>query len=214
MKFITRVVIVDIKYTTNKISQFYFNAKRNKYNHTYGYEDVFKDIQLAYQDRQLYPSNKTIQKWIDNGFDVARNKRGWAFAYTIDNNVMLIHDVENCRNLTLNSDNTDTFVIQTKSISITNKQCVGIGYQVSACRLEDGYIYLYKNKQRLPNFRFNEIIKPFYRYKNGEIYAIGLYGDKKYKITLDGIAKALQEARIHNITKQIILEIKRNLIAS
>ena len=74
MKFITRVVIVDIKYTTNKISQFYFNAKRNKYNHTYGYEDVFKDIQLAYQDRQLYPSNKTIQKWIDNGFDVARNK--------------------------------------------------------------------------------------------------------------------------------------------
>lgn len=78
MKFITRVVIVDIKYTTNKISQFYFNAKRNKYNHTYGYEDVFKDIQLAYQDRQLYPSNKTIQKWIDNGFDVARNKRGWA----------------------------------------------------------------------------------------------------------------------------------------
>jgi hypothetical protein len=214
MKFITRVVIVDIKYTTNKISQFYFNAKRNKYNHTYGYEDVFKDIQLAYQDRQLYPSNKTIQKWIDNGFDVARNKRGWAFAYKIDNGIMYIHDVENCRNLTITYQNIEPFIIISNTTQSVNKQCYSIGYKVSACRLKDGYIYLYKNRQRLPNFRFNEIIKPFYRYKNGEIYAIGLYSNKKYKITLDGIAKALQEAKIHNITKQIILEIKRTLIAS
>jgi hypothetical protein len=58
----------------------------------------------------------------------------------------------------------------------------------------------------LPNYRFNEIIKPFYKYKNGEIYAIGLYGSKKYKITLDGVANALMEVIQKEIIHRIITE--------
>ena len=90
-------------------------------------------------------------------------------------------------------------------------------YNIYACRNEEGYIYLYKNHQQLPNYRFNEILKPFYKYKNGEIYAIGLYGGKKLKITLDGVAKALQEIRIRRIVYQVINEVlcrKRSLFAS
>ncbi|MBO5143293.1 MAG: hypothetical protein J6C46_09980 [Clostridia bacterium] len=216
MNYITQIIIRNKTQILHKITQFYYNAKLKKHKHSYGWEDVFRDIQLAYQNKQLVPTNKTIQKWVDVGYNVARNKRYWVFAYKIDNGIMYIYDVENCRNLTITYQNIEPFIIISNTTQSVNKQCYSIGYKVSACRLKDGYIYLYKNRQRLPNFRFNEIIKPFYRYKNGEIYAIGLYGNKKYKITLDGIAKALQEVRIHNITQQIIFEYinKRNLLVS
>jgi hypothetical protein len=216
MKNIIKIVFPNRENIAKRISNFYINAKNNKYQHTYSWESVFKDAYLAYQDKQLFPTNKTIQRWMDAGYNVARNKKGWAFAYKIEDDTMYIHDVENCKNLTITYQNTESFIIISNTTQSVNKQCYSIGYKVSACRMKDGYIYLYKNRQQLPNFRFNKIIKPFYRYKNGEIYAIGLYGDKKYKITLDGIAKALQEVRIHNITQQIIFEYinKRNLLVS
>lgn len=201
--------IIKIQYNhliVNRIIQFYVNAKNNKYNHSYGWEEVFNDIRLAHQDVVLVSTDKTTPEWINARYNVARNKRGWAFAYTIEDDVMYIHDAENCRNLTTTSKNTEPFIIVADVSNTDEKQCISMRYNIYACRNEDGYIYLYKNRQQLPNYRFNDIIKPFYKYKNGEIYAIGLYGDKKFKITLDGVAKVLQEMRIRKIVHQVINE--------
>lgn len=57
------------------------------------------------------PTNKTTDKWLRTGYNVARNKRGWAFAYIIKDDVMYIYDTENCRNLTLDYKNTEPFVM-------------------------------------------------------------------------------------------------------
>lgn len=202
-------------FISQRIADFYINAKTYKYNHTYDWDDVFNDIRLVHNDNKLVPTDKTTPNWLNAGYNVARNKRGWAFAYTIEDDVMYIHDAENCRNLTTTSKNTEPFIIVPSNQN--ESQCFSMRYDIYACRNEDGYIYLYKNRQQLPNYRFNEILKPFYKYKNGEIYAIGLYGGKKFKITLDGVAKALQEIRIRRIVYQVINEVlcrKRSLFAS
>lgn len=217
MRNITQLKTVNLKLVIYNISRFYINAKQMKFTNSYGWEEVFKDILLARKDNNLVPTDKTTPEWINAGYNVARNNRGWAFAYTIKDNVMYIHDAENCRNLTTTSKNTEPFIIASDVSNQDEKQCFSMRYNIYACRNEDGYIYLYKNRQQLPNYRFNEIIKPFYKYKNGEIYAIGLYGDKKFKITLDGVAKALQEMRIRKIVHQVINEVlcrKGSLFAS
>lgn len=70
--------ITKIRYNStivNRITQFYITAKHSKYNHSYSWEDVFKDIELAYQDRKLIPTNKTTPEWFNAGFNVARNNR-------------------------------------------------------------------------------------------------------------------------------------------
>lgn len=201
--------ITKILYNPNivtRIIQYYVKAKRLNHIYAYGWEDVFKDIELAYQDRNLFPTNKTIPEWFNEGFDVARNKRGWAFAYKIVEDILYIYDAENCRNLTMDYNNTTPFVLVSQ-IQNSDKQCFSINYKVSACRKEDGYIYLFKDNQQLPGYRFNEIIKPFYKYKSGEIYAIGTYGGKKFKITLDGIVSALNEMKLRRFIKQVIAEV-------
>ena len=144
---------------------------------------MFRDIQLAHQDRILTPTNKTTDKWFGAEYNVARNKRGWAFAYIIKDDIMYIYDIENCRNLTLDYQNTEPFVMSNID-EPQQRQNFSMGYKISACRLDDGYIYLYKNGRQVPDYRFNEILNVFRKHKNGEIYAVGLYGGKKFKITL------------------------------
>ena len=204
MRNITQIKTVNLNLVIYNISRFYINAKQMKFNNSYGWEEVVKDIQLARKYNKLVPTDKTTPNWIRAGFNVARNKRGWAFAYTIENDVMYIHDAENCRNLTATQKNTDPFITTPQQ---EEKQCWPMRYKIYACRLDDGFIYLYnKDGQKFPDYKFNEILKPFYRYKNGEIYAVGLYGGKKFKITLDGVAKLLQEMRLRTIIRQVIVE--------
>ena len=200
MKHITNIHINTQLY--DKITKFYFNAKLRKYKHSYGWDEVFKDIQLSSQDKNLIPTNKTKQDWLSIGYNVARNKRGWAFAYIVKDDTMYIYDAENCRNLTVDYQNNATFTIFNQGEK--QQDNIPMGYKISARRLDDGYIYLYKNGQQLPNYRFNEIRKIFHKYKNGEVYAIGLYGGKQFKITLDGIACALAESKITNIVKETV----------
>ena len=206
MKNITRILICNVNLVQYNIVRFYINASKLKYTNTYTFNNVIKDVESVYQDRNLFPTNKIIPEWFNAGFDVARNKRGWAFAYKIVEDTLYIYDAENCRNLTMDYNNTTPFVLVSQ-IQNSDKQCFSINYKVSACRKEDGYIYLFKDNQRLPGYRFNEIIKPFYKYKSGEIYAIGSYGGKKFKITLDGIVSALNEMKLRRFIKQVIAEV-------
>lgn len=199
MKHITKIHINTQLY--NKFDKFYFNAKLKKYKHSYGWDEVFRDIQLAHQDRILTPTNKTTDKWFGAEYNVARNKRGWAFAYIIKDDIMYIYDTENCRNLTLDYKNTEPFVMSNID-EPQQRQNFSMGYKISACRLDDGYIYLYKNGRQVPDYRFNEILNVFRKHKNGEIYAVGLYGGKKFKITLDGIASALFETKIQKLISE------------
>ena len=157
------MIISNIDFVVYKISRFYINAKQLKYYNSYSWNEVRKDIILAYQDKNLIPTNKTKHDWKMTGFSVARNKRGWAFAYTIEGDTIYIHDAENCKNLTLDYQNTEQFIIAANKKNVTDKKYISIGYKVVASRLEDGYIYLFRNGTRLPNYRFNEIVKPFYK---------------------------------------------------
>lgn len=209
MKHITKIHINTQLY--NKFDKFYFNAKLKKYKHSYGWDEVFRDIQLAHQDRILTPTNKTTDKWFGAEYNVARNKRGWAFAYIIKDDIMYIYDTENCRNLTLDYQNTEPFVMSNID-EPQQRQNFSMGYKISACRLDDGYIYLYKNGRQVPDYRFNEILNVFRKHKNGEIYAVGLYGGKKFKITLDGIAKSLQEAKLHKIIRDSVKKILNEMV--
>lgn len=204
MKHITNIEIRTNLYDI--ISQFYFNAKIKKYKHSYGWDEVLKDIQLSSQDKNLISTNKTTNEWLSNGYNVARNRRGWAFAYAIKDDTMYIYDAENCRNLTVDYQNTAPFTM-TYSKNVQQSEWFPIGYKIIAHQAEDGYVYLYKNGQQLPNYRFNKIESNFRQHKNGEIYAIGLYGDKKFKITLDGIAHSLQESKLQKIIAETISKV-------
>lgn len=186
----------------DRISEFYINAKKNAHQHAYGWDEVFNDIALAQSDTNFTPYSSSKQDWINAGYNVVINKRGWAFAYLINNSGdMEIYDVENYRNLSIPINVSGNLNLYQQLSSVNSKQQprgYGLGYGISAYRADDGYIYLYKNRRLIPNCRFNEIEKKFYKYKNGEIYAIGRYGDKRFKIYYlqdkDQI-KVLQESR-------------------
>ena len=93
MNYIVKITIRNKTQVKTKISQFYYNAKLTKYPNSYGWEEVFKNIQLSFQDKNLIPTNKTKKDWLSVGYNVARNKRGWAFAYIIKEDTMYIYDV-------------------------------------------------------------------------------------------------------------------------
>ena len=212
MKNITSIKFINSSIISQRISDFYIKAKQFNYSNSYGWDEILKDIKLAYQDKHLTPTNKTTDKWLETGCNVARNKRGWAFTYIIKGDTIYIYDAENCKNLTLDYQNTEPFVMS-NIYNPQQRQNFPMGYKISACRLNDGYIYLYKNGRQVPDYRFNEILKIFRKHKNGEVYAVGLYGDKKFKITLDCIAKSLQEARLHKIIRDSVKKIlKENII--
>ena len=201
MKNITSIKFINSSIISQRISDFYIKAKQFNYSNSYGWDEILKDIKLAYQDKHLTPTNKTTDKWLETGCNVARNKRGWAFTYIIKGDTIYIYDAENCKNLTLDYQNTEPFVMS-NIYNPQQRQNFPMGYKISACRLNDGYIYLYKNGRQVPDYRFNEILKIFRKHKNGEIYAVGLYGGKKFKITLDGIASALFETKIQKLISE------------
>ena len=195
MKIIAAIHIWD------RIAEFYINAKRLKYGSAYSWDKVIKDIELAQSDTNFTPCGASKQEWIDAGYNVVRNARNWAFAYQMQNEIMYIYDVENCKYLDVpikSQNNLNTYNQLSSVKSAQQPRGFAMGYGFSAYRADNGFIYLYKNRQRIQDYWFNEIEKNFCKYKNGEIYAIGVYGDKRFKIYYlkdkDQI-KVIQESR-------------------
>lgn len=54
-----KIKIYDIDQISNRISKFYTNAKKFKYNNSYGWDEVLKDIDLAANDKN---SNHTMHQ--------------------------------------------------------------------------------------------------------------------------------------------------------
>ena len=187
-----KIIIYDIIRITNRISEFYVNAKRVKYKHNYGWDEVLKDIDLARTDTNFTPYNSSKQDWIIAGYKVVVNKRGWAFAYLIDNSGdMVIYDVENYRNLDIPiRASSDLGLYQQLSSvkSVQPKAYSPIGFGWWAVQHDDGYIYIHDRKGNImPNIRFNEIVKVFRKRRDdANVYAVGQYGGKNFKLYLNG----------------------------
>lgn len=136
-----------INYSRNvsaKILQFYINAI-NKYKNTYTIHDALKDVEKSFADKQYIPTNKTKQDWLSTGYNVARNKRGWAFAYIIKDDTMYIYDAENCRNLTIDYQNTSPFTTYTKGKISSNEWIIFPNDHLSykKCNLAKDYTFIF-----------------------------------------------------------------------
>lgn len=193
--------IVTTQKVSDRILQYYMNALSKAHKHDYGLDRALDDIKLAQSDTNFTPCNASKQEWINAGYKVVRNTQGWAFAYQMQNGIMYIYDVENCKYLDVpikSQNNLNTYNQLSSVRPVQQPRGFAMGYGFSAYRADDGYIYLYKNHQRIQDYWFNEIEKNFYEYKNGEIYAIGIYGEKRFKIYYlrdkDQI-KVIQESR-------------------
>lgn len=81
-----------------RILQFYCNSTL-KYQ-LYTLRDGIKDAKLAYYDRVLLDTDKTLKRWEKNEYKVCRNKRGWYFAYEETETDLLFNEAENYRNMT------------------------------------------------------------------------------------------------------------------
>ena len=81
----------------HRIIQFYTNATL-KYQ-IYTLDDAIKDAMVAYHDRALLDTTKTLSRWEAKGYKVCRNKRGWYFAYIETETDSLFYDTENYRNM-------------------------------------------------------------------------------------------------------------------
>lgn len=194
MRIIARISIWD------KIAQFYIRAKFLKYKHSYGWDEVLRDIDLAANNTDFRPHGASKQDWINHGYRVVINGRGWAFAYLMDENGdMVIYDVDNYRNLNVRINPTAVGgILGFSGGNKSNNLYFSIGYGWWAIRGNDGYLYIrHKNGQTMPNIRFNEIIKPFRKRKDdSNIYAIGQYGGKNFKVYLNGKYMTLEARRI------------------
>ena len=186
MKIIASISVWD------RIAQFYIDAKEKKFGNSYGWDEVYRDIELAHNDTKFLLCSYSKKEWINAGYSVVRNSRNWAFAYKIDENGnMLIFAADNCKNLTIKINQTNNLSIQDNLSSVRkskDKPYQFMGYGWWAIRKQDGYIYIQnKNGQSMPNIRFNEIVKQFRQRKDdANIYAIGQYGGKNYKVYLNG----------------------------
>ncbi len=216
-KHITKIEFDNFDFIQQRIIQFYVNAKTQKYQHAYGWDEVEKDIYLASDDMNLRPCRATNEQWRRLGYYTAANKRGWRFAYTLEDDtdaegniiglVLVIHDAENYRNLDKLYDQANDFRLINRPAKPTTHW--NMGYGIHAYRMPDGYIHLVKNRKIIPNCRFNEVIDNFRRRENGEVYAIGDYGGKQCKITLSGICTQILDSLIRRITRQVISEMCR-----
>ena len=187
-----KIKINNSRIIINRITNFYSNAKTKKYNNSYGWDEVRKDIDLARSDTNFTPYNTSKQEWVNNGYKVVINKRGWVFAYLSDKNGdMVIYDVENYRNLDIPINDTGNLNLYQQLSSLKTKQpkpYFSLGFGWWAVRHKDGFIYIQnRNGTKMPNIRFSEIIKPFRKRKDDtNTYAIGQYGDKNFKFYLNG----------------------------
>lgn len=48
-----KIIIQDIIRISNRISEFYTNAKKNAHQHAYGWDETFNDIALAQSDTNI-----------------------------------------------------------------------------------------------------------------------------------------------------------------
>lgn len=102
MRKIINIIFANPLVIQQRIADYYLNAHTYKYQHAYDKDDIKRDFWLAYNDMNLIYGNSTKQEWLDNGYDVATNKRGWAFAFkTEGKDTIIIYDVDNCDNLPL-----------------------------------------------------------------------------------------------------------------
>lgn len=186
----------------DRIAQFYIDAKEEKFDNSYGWDEVFRDIELAHNDTNFSICGYSKKEWINAGYNVVRNNRNWAFAYKMDDNGnMVIFDAENCKNLPLKINQANNLSIQDNLSSVRNKQdkpYQSMGYGWWAIRHNDGYIYIHhKSGDIMPNVRFNEILRQFRQRKDDpNIYAVGQYGGKNFKLYLNGQHVMLENRRL------------------
>lgn len=184
-----------------------------KYGSAYGWEEVLNDIDLAQSDTNFTPYNSSKRNWIRAGYNVVINKRGWAFAYLMDNSGdMVIYDVDNYRNLDIHIKGTKNLSLYQNLSSVKPtqpKQYTPIGYGWWVIRQSDGYLYIkHKNESIMNGVRFNQIIKPFRKRRDdANVYAVGQYGDNKFKLYLNGKHILLENRRIIRLSESQFMEI-------
>ena len=205
MRNITQIIFTNRQLASKKIADFYINAKKYKYRETYGWDDVERDFNLAFQDMQLIPSSKTIVEWLNNGFNVARNKRGWAFAYTIEDNVIYVHDVINCKYLTLDYQNTAQFTTYTQN-KIQQYKVIGdagYGYKIAQSTVDNKSSIITPQGKCLTKFVFDQIIG-FHHSSNdyNTIYAVGFQGNRVFAIYQDGNIQVLPYSKKEYLNKK------------
>lgn len=198
-----RIIIVNPTYVLSRIVEFYTNAKNEKYDNSYGWDEVFNDIDLAQSDTNFTPYNSSRQDWINAGYKVVINQRGWVFAYLMKGNDMCIYDAENYRNLDTHIEDIRDLNLYKQLSTAKTKQVKpysSLGYGWWAIRHDDGYIYIHhKNGNIMPNVRFNEIVRQFRQRKDDPyIYAVGQYGGKNFKLYLNGQHVMLENRRLRN----------------
>lgn len=76
MRKIINIIFANPLVIQQRIADYYLNAHTYKYQHAYDKDDIKRDFWLAYNDMNLIYGNSTKQEWLDNGYDVATNKRG------------------------------------------------------------------------------------------------------------------------------------------
>lgn len=202
-----KIIIINPTFIISRIIEFYVNAKCLKHGGGYGWDEVFNDIYLAQSDTNFTPYNSSKQDWVRARYSVVINKRGWAFAYRMDNaGDMMIYDVDNYRNLNIHIESTKDLGLYQNLSSIKlaqQKQYTPLGYGWWATRHEDGYIYLHDRKGNvMPNIRFNEIVSKFRKRKDdANVYAVGQYGGKNFKLYPNGRCVMMENRNILRLTE-------------
>lgn len=191
----------------DKIAQFYIDAKNEAHKHDYGWDEVLRDIDLAYFDTNFSPCQAIREDWVRMGYQTVMSKRGWVFAYVIKSNIMYICDVEKNKNINnlANSSNTNLSLLkQLNSVKPKQEQTyLSLGYGWWAERGKNGYVYIKdRNGNIMPNIRFNEIISKFRKRKDDDnIYAVGQYGGKNYKFYPNGRCIMIENRNVLRLTE-------------
>ena len=217
MNLVIRIAFSIYNRIRQRISQFYIRAKTIKYKHAYGWNDVVRDAILALNDLHLKPSDFTKEEWMNMGYDTAVNDREWDFAYTLKEVgrngyqvfcIMTIHDADKSQNLKVSYDNRNRFILE---LARKSKASWYMGHKITAHKMKDGHIHLFKNKREIPNCVFDKIIENFKTRENGEIYAIVEYKGGRYKIVSNDTNPQMLklESLIRRITRRVISELRR-----
>ena len=214
-----KIITVNPTFIISRIIEFYTNAKEKAHQHSYGWDEVFNDIDLAQSDTNFKPYNSSKRDWIMAGYNVVINERGWAFAYRMDNSVnledsevMMIYDVDNYRNLDVHIESTKNLSLYQNLSSVKparQKKYTPIGYGWWAIRQNDGYLYIkHKKGNIMQGVRFNQILRPFRKRRDdANIYAVGQYGEKKFKLYLNGKHIMLENRRIIRMSESQFMDI-------
>ena len=217
INYITAITIRNVANVGSRMLEFYTNAKNFKYPHSYGYDEVVQDARRAFSVMHLTPSESTKEEWLNMGYDTAVNDREWGFAYTLKEVgrndfqifcIMTIHDADKSQNLKVSYDNRNRFILE---LARKPKASWYMGHKITAHKMKDGHIHLFKNKREIPNCVFDKIIENFKTRENGEIYAIVEYKGRRYKIVSNVTNPQMLELEslIRRIARRIISEMRR-----